>query len=152
LLRSAPGCAGFSENIRVVEASSADSSNTTASSTSTVTAIREVYIGSADWRLRNLDGRVEAVVPIQDPALRDRLVRILELALADNHLAWDLGSDGRYVRRVPGPGEPLEDLHRTLMAEATGEQPRPVGPKAPRAAPSARSVAHAIAASQGRGA
>jgi polyphosphate kinase len=77
-----------------------------------------VFIGSADWRSRNLDDRVEAIVPIEAAELRDRLTGILEVALADNVLAWELRPDGRWLRRAPAPGEEPRSLQDTLMAEA----------------------------------
>ncbi len=75
----------------------------------------EVYMGSADWRRRNLEDRVEAVVEVRDPGLRRRLVSILEDALVDNRLAWDLYEDGRYRQRRPARGEPIRSFHDTLM-------------------------------------
>lgn len=57
-----------------------------------------VLIGSADLRGRNLDRRVEAVVPVDDPELRDRLREILELNLADDTHTWALGESGRWTR------------------------------------------------------
>jgi polyphosphate kinase len=75
----------------------------------------EVYIGSADWRRRNLEDRVEAVIEVRDPGLRRRLVSLLEDALVDNRLAWDLYEDGRYRQRRPGRGEPIRSFHDTLM-------------------------------------
>ncbi len=61
-----------------------------------------VFLGSADWQRRNLDDRVEAVVPVRDPALRDRLRAVLWSALRDDTHAWTLGPDGRYARATPG--------------------------------------------------
>lgn len=58
----------------------------------------EYYIGSADWRTRNLRRRVEVVVPIADEQCQQLLDRILELQLYDP-LAWELTADGSYVRR-----------------------------------------------------
>jgi polyphosphate kinase len=58
----------------------------------------EHYIGSADWRTRNLSKRVEVVTPVADPDHRARLDEILEGDLADPR-AWELGSDGTYYRR-----------------------------------------------------
>jgi len=52
------------------------------------------YIGSADLMPRNLDGRVECVTPVTDPALTARLEEILAVNLADDVLAWELGPDG----------------------------------------------------------
>jgi polyphosphate kinase len=54
----------------------------------------EYYIGSADLMPRNLDGRVECVAPVTDPALTLRLEEILSVNLADDVLAWELGPDG----------------------------------------------------------
>jgi len=59
----------------------------------------EYYIGSADWRPRNLRRRVEVITPVDDPAARARLDRILELELAQPG-AWSLESDGSYTRRL----------------------------------------------------
>ena len=61
----------------------------------------EVYLGSADWMGRNLDRRVEAVVPVEDPELHQRMVRLINTYLADNCTAWDMHSDGSFTRRVP---------------------------------------------------
>jgi polyphosphate kinase len=77
----------------------------------------DIYIGSADWRRRNLDSRVEALVPVLAPEPRARIKRILDLALADNRLAWELQPSGEYVRRRPREGEPIVDLHEALMAD-----------------------------------
>jgi polyphosphate kinase len=60
----------------------------------------EYYLGSSDLMPRNLDRRVEAVVPVTDPKLRGRLAEILEISLADDVLAWELGPDGTW-QRVP---------------------------------------------------
>jgi polyphosphate kinase len=62
------------------------------------------YFGSADLMPRNLDRRVEALVPITDPALERRLTEILEVNLADDALAWGLGPEGQWSRVEPGPG------------------------------------------------
>jgi polyphosphate kinase len=68
---------------------------------------REVYIGSADWMGRNLDRRVETVVPVFDPVLRDTICsEILDVHLADNVKSRILRPDGGYERRAVLPGEP----------------------------------------------
>lgn len=59
----------------------------------------EYYIGSADCMTRNLESRVETVVPIEAPHLRRELRAVLKLQLADNRSAWDMQSDGSYVQR-----------------------------------------------------
>ena len=62
------------------------------------------YLGSADLMVRNLDRRVEALVPVLDPGLKRRLDRMLKAALEDDALAWKLGPDGTWskVRRRKG--------------------------------------------------
>jgi polyphosphate kinase len=58
----------------------------------------EFYVGSADMMDRNLDRRVEAVVPIGAPDLQLRLREILEMELADDVRAWEMASDGSWHR------------------------------------------------------
>ncbi|HYP24289.1 MAG TPA: polyphosphate kinase 1, partial [Actinomycetota bacterium] len=62
-----------------------------------------VYIGSADLRPRNLDTRVELVVPVLEDSLRGELLDTLERCMADDTNAWTLGEDGAWTRRAPGP-------------------------------------------------
>ncbi len=59
----------------------------------------EVYIGSADWMPRNLDRRVEAITPIENPEIAKDLQEILGIMLCDNRQAWELQPDGEYIRR-----------------------------------------------------
>ncbi|MBP0013089.1 MAG: polyphosphate kinase 1 [Roseofilum sp. SBFL] len=61
----------------------------------------ESYIGSADWMPRNLDRRVEAVTPIDDPEIQKDVQEILGVMLADNRHAWELQSDGTYLQCQP---------------------------------------------------
>jgi polyphosphate kinase len=62
----------------------------------------EYFIGSADCMKRNLESRVEVVVPVEAPALRKELRFILDTQLEDKRSAWDMQSDGTYVQRKPG--------------------------------------------------
>jgi polyphosphate kinase len=62
----------------------------------------EYFIGSADWRTRNLSRRVEVVAPIRDPAHRARLDALLAAQLDDPY-AWELGPDGTYYQRPDTP-------------------------------------------------
>lgn len=71
----------------------------------------EYYLGSADWMPRNLDRRVEAMVPIRDREWHERLRTVLAICLADNRQGWDLGPDGVYTRRQPGA-----DLERATQS------------------------------------
>jgi polyphosphate kinase len=74
-----------------------------------------VLIGSADWMPRNLDRRVEAVVPVEDPAIAKDLQEILAIMLADNRQAWDLQPDGRYIQRRPLGGTPEQSAQKILF-------------------------------------
>jgi polyphosphate kinase len=58
------------------------------------------FLGSADLMPRNLDRRVEVVTPIESPEHQDRLQDILDISLADDILAWELGPDAVW-RKVP---------------------------------------------------
>jgi polyphosphate kinase len=58
----------------------------------------ELLISSADWMPRNLDRRIELMTPIQDTACRSKLIESLRTSLADNVKAWQLQSDGEYLR------------------------------------------------------
>ena len=80
---------------------------------------REIYMGSADWMGRNLDRRVETIVPVLDPMLREYLWGgILDVLLRDNVNTRFLRSDGTYVRRVPEDGEAVFSAHSALLESA----------------------------------
>ena len=100
----------------------------------------ECYMGSSDWMPRNFDRRVEAVVPIEDPALYVRMRRLLETSLADNRQSWDLRGDGSYLKRV-AEGVPEVSAHATFMSDSWGlplPEPRPSRPREVVVEPSAR--------------
>lgn len=63
----------------------------------------EILIGSADWMYRNLSRRVEVLVPIKDPRIKQFLKEtVLNAYLKDNVNARELRPDGSYVRVKPG--------------------------------------------------
>jgi polyphosphate kinase len=64
----------------------------------------EYYIGSADMMPRNLDRRVEVIVPVTDCEARWRLREILAVELADDALAWELRGDGTWEKVPPVTG------------------------------------------------
>ncbi|MHB8144047.1 MAG: polyphosphate kinase 1 [Vulcanimicrobiaceae bacterium] len=69
---------------------------------------REIYIGSADWMARNLDRRVETMIPVLDPLLAETIYgEILAVMLADNVKSRELQSDGTYRRLRPGATLPV---------------------------------------------
>ena len=78
----------------------------------------EIYIGSADWMPRNLDRRVEAITPVEDPDIAKDLQEILGIMLADNRQAWDLQPDGRYIQRSPAAECPPASSQQILMEMA----------------------------------
>ncbi len=59
----------------------------------------DYYIGSADWMSRNLNARIEVVVPIFERKLKRRLWEILNTTLADYRQAWEMEPDGKYIQR-----------------------------------------------------
>jgi polyphosphate kinase len=80
----------------------------------------ELYIGSADLMERNLDRRVEAVVPIEDPEGRARIESALAIMLADDRRSWQLGPDGTYRRTEEINGRPgTIDTFETLKEQTT---------------------------------
>jgi polyphosphate kinase len=76
----------------------------------------DVYIGSADCMRRNLDRRIEVLVPVENPSLIE-LVRekILLPSLKDNVRAWDLDASGHYHRCPHKKREPAFDVQAWSM-------------------------------------
>ncbi len=120
-----PGVPGLSENIRVrsivgryLEHSRILQFGRTDDGGGTL------FIGSADLMPRNLDRRIEAVVAVDQPALRKRLLEILELNLADNTQAWQLSADDSWSR-VTGDAEPVDAQRRLYeLAQARARRRR----------------------------
>jgi polyphosphate kinase len=109
-----PGVSGVSENIRVVSIVGRflEHSRIYAFQRGEQTA---VFVGSADLMPRNLDSRVELVVPVDDPDARTELLDTLERCFADTENAWELAADGSWThRRVPS-GEQPRDVQAELM-------------------------------------
>ena len=83
----------------------------------------EYFIGSADWMTRNLDRRVEAVAPVEDPSLRRTLDEVLSTMLDDNRRRWEMRPDGSYVQARPSAGDEVRDTHERLMRLARERAP-----------------------------
>jgi polyphosphate kinase len=114
-----PGVPGTSENIHVVSIVGRLLEH------SRVYAFRRgsehtIYISSADLMPRNLDHRVELAAPIESEELRAELLDTLERAFADNQNSWELDEQGRWDRRMPGPGEPERSLQLELAERYAG--------------------------------
>jgi polyphosphate kinase len=75
------------------------------------------FIGSADLMPRNLDTRVELLVPIENEELRAELDDTLERCLADDTFSWTLDDGGRWCRREGGE----RSVHRELMERALAQ-------------------------------
>jgi polyphosphate kinase len=113
-----PGLAGISENIRAVSVVGRFLEHSRVYAFE-YDGAQKVYISSADLMPRNLDNRVELAVPIENPALRAQVLEVVELCLADNHNAWDLGSDGVWTRRrAPSPEQAI-NAQELLMRRHT---------------------------------
>ncbi len=81
------------------------------------------YIGSADLMPRNLDSRVELLVPIDSPALRGELDDTLERCLTDDTFGWTLDADGDWTRRQGRTRSAHAELmERTLEESASAAQ------------------------------
>lgn len=66
----------------------------------------QLFISSADWMPRNLDRRIELLVPIADRPSREKLNRMLETYFADTRQAWRLLPDGSHERLQPDAHHP----------------------------------------------
>ena len=95
-----PGCKGFSENIRVISIIGRFLEHSRIFWFANNNEPK-VFIGSADWMRRNLDRRVEAVTPIEDPKIKSQLEQILYFYLNDNLEAWEMQSNGDFIRHQP---------------------------------------------------
>ena len=112
--RLRPGIPGLSENVRVISIVGRFLEH------SRIYYFRnggeeEYYIGSADCMGRNLESRVECVVPVEDPRLQEELRFMLDAQLNDQRSAWEMQPDGTYVQRTPGPGRKEKSSQQALI-------------------------------------
>jgi polyphosphate kinase len=115
-----PGVAGVSENIRVVSVVGRFLEH------SRVYGFhrgdeRFYWMGSGDLMPRNLDTRVELLVPIEDPKGRAEIEETIELCLADDTFAWDLKSDDTWERRGGGTRSVQGELMERAAERASVE-------------------------------
>ena len=115
--RLRPGVPGLSENVRVISIVGRFLEH------SRIYYFRnggkELYlIGSADAMKRNLEARVEVVVPVENRKLRAEIRTLFDVHLADNRSAWDMQPDGSYLQRRPAEGEEARGSHEILISLA----------------------------------
>jgi polyphosphate kinase len=109
-----PGIPGVSENIRVISVVDRFLEHSRIFYFENAGS-PEVYVGSADWMDRNLRRRVEVVFPVEQADLRQRVIDILKITLADNLKARELLPDGSYRRVKPAEGvQPMRSQQRFL--------------------------------------
>ena len=102
---------------------------------------QEIYLSSADWMPRNFVRRVEVMFPIDDKALRDRVLdEILATQLADNVKAQRLLPDGSYQRVTAGKGAPPARSQESFIALAKKRAQANATPRAQEDPPSAGTV------------
>jgi len=90
------------------------------------------YLGSADLMPRNLDHRIEIVTPVEDARARNEIVRAFDVLLADNASAWELGSEGNWMKLRPRKGDRgraaqlvfMRSVKARARRRATGGRPR----------------------------
>lgn len=85
----------------------------------------EVYVGSADLMDRNLSRRVEVVFPVEQPDLKQRVIDLLKMTLADNVKARELQADGSYTRVKPAEGAPLVRSQYRFLEQSSEPPPAP---------------------------
>lgn len=86
----------------------------------------DFFIGSADWMRRNLDRRMETIMPVSDPIIKQQLEDILIVYEQDNTTAWGMQPDSTYVRRSPAPGEEPRPSQETFIRSVSGAVSEPV--------------------------
>ena len=75
----------------------------------------EIYIGSADMMHRNLDRRVETLVRLESPEIRERVRTVLELGFKDWAHSWTLDSQGHWVPLEAEADQPMQSMQSELL-------------------------------------
>lgn len=115
-----PGVPGLSDTIRVTSIVGRYLEHSRIFTFHNAPADKRVYMGSADMMRRNLYNRVEVVFPVLDERLQLSVMRALATQLADNVDAWEMQSDGGYIRRKPAAGEKPLRSQNEYMRDSFG--------------------------------
>jgi polyphosphate kinase len=114
-----PGVPGVSDNIRVTSVLGRFLEHSRIYAFEIEGEEPQVYIGSADLMPRNLDNRVELVVPLIEPAARAVVLDVLDRSLADEEGSWVLDEDGSWTAVMPdGSGHSVQRELMWAAAEA----------------------------------
>jgi len=84
----------------------------------------EFFLGSADLMPRNLDHRIELVAPVQDGRAQQEIMRAFDVWLADNATAWELSSEGRWMKLRPKKGDRGKPSQGVFMRSARARAAR----------------------------
>src|SRR4051794_283028 len=117
-----PGLEGYSDNISVVSVVGHFLEHSRVYSFKRGDELK-ILIGSADLMGRNLNNRVELMIPVEDESTKAELVDTLERCFADDTYAWDLSSDAQWTRREGH----TRSVHAELM-ERAAMRARPADP------------------------
>ncbi len=79
---------------------------------------RSFLLGSADLMPRNLDHRIELLAPVEDGRAQQDLLRAFDVLLADNASAWEMSSEGRWMRLRPKKGDRGRQAQLVFMRSA----------------------------------
>jgi polyphosphate kinase len=82
----------------------------------------EFFIGSADWMRRNLDSRMETIMPVRDEHIKQELEHFLDVYESDNVTAWDMLPDNSYQRLRPAEGEEPRPSQERFIREASASE------------------------------
>ena len=79
---------------------------------------RTILMGSADLMPRNLDHRIEVLTPVEDGRAQQELVRAFDVLLADNASAWEMSSEGLWMKLRPKKGDRGRQAQQVFMRSA----------------------------------
>jgi polyphosphate kinase len=85
---------------------------------------RTFYMGSADLMPRNLDHRIELLAPIEDGRAQQDLLRAFDVLLTDNASAWEMSSEGRWMKLRPKKGDRGKQSQQVFMRSARARAAR----------------------------